>query len=295
MTADRGGVLLTEKTGGFTKVSLGLPHSHLSLTAAGQIVDARGPNQWGNVPPRRMGSGASPVMRKLDGSHHEVKVSPREWNTVALWVDTQVPFRRNYGEQMNPGIGHSGNLSAAAKEVIGRRCFTCHEKHPGHGERWYGSLKPGFRARDEGRNYLFYPAPGPSPEIDQPLMRWGKTHTAAEYESFWRETFSRNEAELRRGSAIIVNWDRPDKSLVLLAPLAKTAGGYATASMDDVKSGKARTCPVLFQSTNDPDYKTILDGMSRVPPSKPGNLAGPAQWETYWQSLWWKPLPEPGR
>jgi hypothetical protein len=95
-----GGVLMTaERGGGITFHTLGQPHSLLSLTAAGQIVDCRGPNMWGNVPPRRIGSGASALMRKLDGTHHDVKVSEREWTMVALWLDTMIPLSRYYGEQ----------------------------------------------------------------------------------------------------------------------------------------------------------------------------------------------------
>jgi hypothetical protein len=38
-------------------------------------------------------------MRKLDGTHHDVKVSEREWTMVALWLDTMIPLSRYYGEQ----------------------------------------------------------------------------------------------------------------------------------------------------------------------------------------------------
>jgi hypothetical protein len=100
-----------------------------------------------------------------------------------------------------------------------------------------------------------------------------------------------------------------------LAPLAKAAGGYATASEADVKAGKVKACPVLFQNTDDPDYKAILAGLPRVPvikpearmqmprtftfnygvvppgpPDKAGTFDKESLWNAYWESLWWKPL-----
>jgi len=323
-----GGVLMTgERGGGVTPHTLGMPHSHLSLTAAGQIVDCRGPNQWGNLAPRRMGSGASALMQKLDGSHHDVKVSAREWATVALWLDTMVPLSRYYGEQDYRWIYglqargfQVGEVKAALKPsaeamgVIERRCFTCHERRKPHRSRIGGAVLPGYRDGEEGKNYLFYPEPGPSPENDVFFSPKHMSSTQPEYDAQWREAFSRNESQLRRGSAIIVNWDRPEKSLVLLAPLAKPAGGYATASEAEVKAGKVKACPVLFQNTDDPDYKAILAGLPRVPAIKPETRMRPLRtfnvfgvlppgppdklgtfdkeslWSAYWESLWWKPL-----
>jgi hypothetical protein len=296
MTADRGG-------GGWGG---NLPHSHRSLTAAGQIVDCRVPNLWGNVPPRRMGSGGSPVMRKLDGSHHDVKVSAREWNTVALWLDVMIPWRRYYGEQ---DAGGGGSLKKEAMDVVERRCFSCHQKDVADRGRGF---RAGFRSGEEGRNILFYREPNPTPESDLGALKFWKPEN---YERDFREAFGRNEHQLRRGAAIMLNMDRPETSLLLLAPLSKSAGGYATATVDEVKSGKVKACPVVFQNTEDPDYKAILAGIPRLPPyKKPDNMIGDSRgsvigrfrewgllspdaktfdrhkmWDQYWESLRWKP------
>jgi hypothetical protein len=288
--------------------------------AAGQVVDCRGPNQWGNLPPRRIGSGASALMNKLDGSHNGVKVSAREWTTVALWLDTMIPLSRYYGEQEYGWMYKTGKIairpSAEAMAVIERRCFTCHERRAPHKDRMGGSIMPGYRDGEEGKNYLFYPEPGPSPENDQIHAKKDRSTMTPEYEAQWQEAFSRNESQLRRGSAIIVNWDRPEKSLVLLAPLAKSAGGYASASEADVKAGKVKACPALFQNADDLDYRAILAGLPRVPAHKPdsrgrmhpsfkefgvvppgspdklGTFDKESLWGAYWESLWWKPMRE---
>ena len=326
-----GSVLMTADRGGGGGHTAGLPHSHLSLVAAGQVIDCRGPNPGGNGPPRRMGSGASPLMKKLGGSHHEAKVSAREWQTVALWLDTMIPWSRYYGEQTAEGKGAKG-VSADAMAVIERRCFTCHEKRQRRDSYMGAEIIPGFRSGEDGHNYLFYPEPAPSHESDLPSMArlrasaqkgatYEQTFLGEAYEAWFRETFSRNEAQVRRGAAILVNWDRPEKSLVLLAPLAKAAGGYATSSEADVKAGKAKACPILFSSPADADYQAILAGLPRVPPSDRSGLVSVGKggagarlrefgfipdslpdkwgrvnvhpiWEQYWESLWWKPLPE---
>ncbi len=48
-------------------------HSYFPLTLLGQFADGR--NAYGNRPPRSIGSSASPLMKKVDGSPYEVKLS----------------------------------------------------------------------------------------------------------------------------------------------------------------------------------------------------------------------------
>jgi hypothetical protein len=52
----------------------------------GEVVDGR--NAHGNRPPREIGSSASKLMTRIDGSHYEVKVTPRERTLVRLWLDS---------------------------------------------------------------------------------------------------------------------------------------------------------------------------------------------------------------
>jgi hypothetical protein len=266
-----GGVLMTSDRGGGHRHTFGLMHSHLSLTATGQIVDSRGPHIRGDVPPRQMGSGASPLMNKLDGSHHDVRVSRRERQTVALWIDTMIPWSRYYGEQKAINYETSmkqATFSKQAQAVVESRCFVCHEQVP-HRFVQINATRPErvlLHGEAATRNYLFYPEMNPTPEMDGLCHTLYARGTREQWENYRRLTFSRHEPQLRRGAGIVFNLDRPEKSLLLLAPLAKAAGGYATASIDEVKSGKVKTCPVVFASTDDPDYRTILDGMPRLPP-----------------------------
>jgi len=65
----------------------------------------------------------------------------------------------------------------------------------------------------------------------------------------------------------LFNLTRPEASLILLAPLAKAAGGYATApaqarpakvSEDRRKRPTAVSHPVIFAGKDDPDFGRIL-------------------------------------
>ncbi len=66
----------------------------------------------------------------------------------------------------------------------------------------------------------------------------------------WKSTFT--DPRIRFSRHILYNLTRPEKSLLLLAPLSKEAGGYGTC----VQRG-AVVAPVLA-STDDPDYRVLL-------------------------------------
>jgi hypothetical protein len=117
------------------------------------------------------------------------------------------------------------------------------------------------------------------------------------------------------------NLSRPEKSLILLAPLAAEAGGYGLCKQrnEDGSFGQSVT---VFADANDPDYQKVLalchDGKRKLEqikrfdmpgfrPTKtyiremkrygllPKNLSEDALidvYETdraYWRSLWWQP------
>jgi len=117
------------------------------------------------------------------------------------------------------------------------------------------------------------------------------------------------------------NLSRPDKSLILLAPLATEAGGYNLCRRRD-KDGRLGKSVTVFANTNDQDYQKILamcrDGKRRLEEIKrfdmpgfrptqgyvremkrygilPNDLAEGALIDVYatdrayWRSLWWQP------
>ncbi len=53
-------------------------------------------NMGGNRPPRSIGSSASRLMKLIDGSHYEAKLSAHEQKLVRLWIDTSAVYAGTY-------------------------------------------------------------------------------------------------------------------------------------------------------------------------------------------------------
>ncbi len=194
-------------------------HSYAGLTVLHQFVDGRD-QAISSLPPRSIGSGASPLMAKLRGGHYGVQATEREIRTVQLWIDTGAPYPGTYAAL---GCGSIGGYyangpqevdgdwpaSKTAAEVVQRRCSECHA--------------------------------GP--------RRLPQTLSDENTMSFWRPDW--NDPHLLRSRHLVFNLSRPEKSLIVLAPLARNKGGLGLC-----KDGK--TSKPVFRNTSDPDYKALL-------------------------------------
>ncbi|HWQ92483.1 MAG TPA: hypothetical protein VN673_12495, partial [Clostridia bacterium] len=69
--------------------------------------------------------------------------------------------------------------------------------------------------------------------------------------SFWQPSL--DDPRLLTSRHIVFNLTRPEKSMILLAPLAKAAGGWGLC----VPSGQTNA-PAVFQNTADPGYQALL-------------------------------------
>lgn len=191
----------------------------------------------GNDAPYTMYSYASPLMDKIDGSHHDVKLSTGEHTLVRLWIDTAAQYAGTYAAYGTGQIGawwrnnqpiremaDDWPTTLPATESVERRCAGCH-----------GKMLPRF-------------------VTDQiPVDAYG------DLEGWQRPTsrFSRHT---------VFDLTQPEKSLVLMAPLGRHAGGYAVGSPEAVKlitenrskPPKMVCHPVIFESVDDPDYQKIL-------------------------------------
>ncbi len=190
--------------------------SYFSLLMRSQVGDGR--NGLGNQPPRSLGSSASPLLRKLEGGHHDVKATRDDWLKVWAWTEAAAPFCGTYGGLRN-GVQQNTQMGVFARQtgtVLHRRCYTCH--HP------------------EGT--------GPQPRLVEPL------DIAARQKLFERPTGQHERLVLAEDPAryyawyVLLNATRPDQSAVLMAPLAQAAGGWGT-------------CPDVFASREDPDYRAM--------------------------------------
>ncbi len=168
-------------------------YSHSYVTLLGRYV-SHGKDAAGNLPPRRIGTSASRLMKLIDGSHYQTKLTSREIDYVRYWIESGAPYAGTYaalGTGMINLQGRDGDLFVKKSKAMARRCASCHPKEfPVHLELRY-------------------------------------------------------------------NLTRPEKSLVLLAPLAKEAGEYALCKPESSGPGDSNDIDV-FTDTNDPDYQEVL-------------------------------------
>ncbi|MEI7902641.1 MAG: hypothetical protein WCK89_20515 [bacterium] len=189
---------------------------YYSLVSRGQVADGRNEAK-SNYAPYALGSGGSPLMKKLDGSHHDVKPSPAEIAAVALWLDASAPYPGTYAalacgmiggyQQNNQNIENDTEWPATrnAQPVFKERCSSCHKSLP-------------------------------------------RTLSDESGLSFWQPSMS--DPRIRYNRHALFNLSRPDKSLMLRAPLAQAAGGLGLCTNANAAA--------VFASSDDPAYRTLL-------------------------------------
>jgi hypothetical protein len=191
-------------------------HSYFDLTLRRQFSDGRD-DPRSNYAPRAIGSSASPLMKKLDGSHYGAKPAPREADVLRYWIETGAAYPGTYaalGSGMIGGYAANSQVEVdvgwpeakAAAEAVRRRCAGCHA--------------------------------GPR---SLPLNLSDEIGI-----SFWKMDL--RDPRLVYSRHRVFNLTRPEKSLMALAPLAKEAGGLG------ICAGKG--APV-FADAKDSDYAKI--------------------------------------
>lgn len=201
---------------------------YYSLLMRNQIADGR--NGLGNQPPRSLGSSASPLLRKLEEGHHDVKASRKDWLKVWAWLEAAAPFCGTYGglrneKQQNTQVGI---FAGQAGHVLHRRCYTCHNP--------------------QGK--------GPQPRLVEGADREERRKQVKRPMGRYERLVFENDPARYYSWHVILNATRPDKSAVLLAPLAKEAGGWGI-------------CPNVFKSLEDTDYQLMTAAL--------------VNWQTAWQ------------
>ena len=156
-------------------------NAYVALLARQQVAD--GANGLGNRPPRTIGSSASPLLARLSGDHHNVKVSPREWRMVWLWIEAAAPYAGSYAAVRNTEeqryYGHAGNkIFGECRDVFKRRCVECHKNTEEQNISGF-PLNWGLR-RDKEKKTASHRNPAHRPADDRALRlrRAGRLHAA---------------------------------------------------------------------------------------------------------------------
>ncbi len=212
--------------------------SYFMLSARRQMADGRNLPK-SNYPPRKIGSSASALVQKAIGGHQGVELSPRELTYLRLWVDTGAPFPGTYA-----GLG-SGMIGGYEQNEIDRTDTT------------WPSMK---QAQKVLRKRCGACHKEDTQLPDSPSDNLGMPPWAVNYES----------PKLRFSRHILYNLSRPEKSLQLLAPLAKESGGYGLCA--------AAPAEPVFAGAEDPGYQALLaaiqDTKARLEEVKRFDMAG---------------------
>ena len=272
-----GGVVLTGDHGPM------FSHAYFTMTVKRLFTDNRN-DPKSNLAPRALGSASSRILEMLDGSHYDVVANAQQKKILRLWIDAGAPYPGTYaalgcgaigGYQQNKQINTDDEWPSTRKATA-VISKRCASCHQGD------AVLPQTLSDERGV-------------------------------SFWR--FDIDDPRLKYARHIVFNLTRPEKSLMLLAPLAADVGGYGSCRNADGSPA------IVFRSVDDPDYQTLrsmidaghdaLDTMKRfdMPGFRPlpqymremkrfGVLpADGSEGETadgymldrrYWQSLWYR-------
>lgn len=267
-------------------------HSYYMMTIARLFSDGRNEAR-SNYHPRTLGSSASRILKMLDGSHYGVKADERQKKILRLWIES--------------GAAYPGTYAALGCGMIG-----------------------GYAENQEVNMDLDWPTTRTGAAVikrrcaechQQPGRLLPLSLSDERGVSFWQPDL--RDPRLNTSRHIVFNLTRPERSLLLLAPLAEQAGGWGLCR--DTRTGQKTG---VFENTEDPDYRTLLAmcaaGKDKLEQSKRFDMPGfrpRADWvremkrygvlpvglgsdesidvyateQRYWESLWYRPEPTVAR
>jgi hypothetical protein len=261
--------------------------SYYMLTIARLFSDGRNQPR-SNYAPRTLGSSASKLLKMLDGTHYGVQATALDQAKLRLWIDSGAAYPGTYAAL---GCGMIGNYAENAQLNTGEDSPVAKKAAQVLANRCAGChnaperLLPQSLADERGVSFW-------QPSLDDPRLLTSRH--------------------------IVFNLSRPEKSLLLLAPLASAAGGWGLC-----RDPKTHQPVTVFGGTNDAGYSDLLglcvsgrDFLERTSPrfDQPGFRPRidwvremkrygilPAAFDNtapidcyaverkYWESLWYRP------
>ncbi len=262
-------------------------HSYYMLTIAHLFSDGRNEAR-SNYKPRALGTSASRLLGFVDGSHYGARTTPAQLKLLKLWIET--------------GAAYPGTYAALGTGMIGA-----------YAENSQVQTDTDWPATHAAAEVL---AKRCAPCHNTPSRLLPASLSDERGVSFWQPSLS--DPRLNTSRHIVFNLSRPDKSLLLLAPLAEAAGGWGLC-----RDPNSKEKVTVFAGVQDPGYQALramcVAGMERLQTVKrfdmpgfrpredwvremvrfgilePAALAsGPpmdvyAVERKYWQSLWYQP------
>lgn len=196
--------------------------SYWAITQRGLASDGRNEAR-GSLPPRAIGSSASPLLEKLDGSHHDVRPTSVEVKTIRLWIESSAVYAGTYA-----ALGSGLTPVRFPVETMVRRCGSCHGSEPPH--------KPPI---GQQKTYFRFGKKGPHLPLVHTLGHLRDIRGRIGYFKFGSA----------RPPQSLCNLSRPEKSLLVRAPLSKHAGGLGLCPGD------------VFADADDPGYRSMLEAI----------------------------------
>ncbi|MGL6194480.1 MAG: hypothetical protein ACRC2T_06620 [Thermoguttaceae bacterium] len=195
--------------------------SYYTITALSLVADGRN-RPVSNYGPYQLGTGGSPLLKFLGKEHYDVELTEHEKRLVKLWIDTGATYLGTYA-----GLG-CGMVGGYAQNSLDRIDLQWPEVQ--NAEKVMQNKCVSCHVNEKQLPL------SPSDEIGGPPWEPLQPHDV-------RRRFSRQ---------LVYNLSNPEKSLLLLAPLSKEAGGFESC-------GKA-----VYANTDDSNYKTILAAIERT-------------------------------
>jgi hypothetical protein len=261
-------------------------HSYYMMTIARLFSDGRNRPE-SNYAPRAIGSSASRILKLIDGSHHGVEATPEQERMLRLWIEAGAPYPGTYaalGTGMIGGYAENKQVGADTEWPTTKAAADVIQQRCASCHSEPSHLLPRSLSDERGL-------------------------------SFWRP--DPDDPRLNTSRHIVFNLSRPEKSLILLAPLAESAGGWGLC-----RDPAADAPAPVFAGTGDPDYRKLLAfctaGKDRLDEIKRFDMPGfkpRADWvremkrygvlppdcdphmpldvyeveRRYWESLWYRP------